>query len=76
MNLYVKSALYLTGFSALSWVLLEVTEPSKEKLAEIKRQRGITATEDTTSQKALLMKTLKEASESKDPIYLKKSKNE
>lgn len=76
MNLYVKSALYLTGFSALSWVLLEVTEPSKEKLAEIKRQRGITSTEDTTSQKALLMKTLKEASESKDPIYLKKSKNE
>lgn len=76
MNLYVKSALYLTGFSALSWVLLEVTEPSKEKLAEIKRQRGITSEGDTTSQKALLMKTLKEASESKDPIYLKKSKNE
>lgn len=75
MNVYLKSAIYLVGFSALGYVLSEITTPSKEKLAEIKRQQGITSP-DSTSQKALFMKTLKEASENKDPIYLKKSKSE
>lgn len=74
-NVYVKSAIYLTGFGALSWVLLEVTTPSKEKLEEIKRQQGA-ALEQSSSQKALFLKTLKEASESKEPLYLKKNKSE
>lgn len=71
MNIFVKSAIYLTGFSALGWVLLEVTTPSQEKLEEIKKQQGA-ALEENSSQKALFMKTLKEASESKVPLYLKK----
>lgn len=74
MNIYLKSALYLTGFGALSWVLLEVTAPSQEKVDEIKRQGA--GLEESKSQKALFLKTLKEASESKEPLYLKKKKSE
>lgn len=70
MNVYVKSAIYLTGFSALGWVLLEVTTPSKEKLEEIKKQQGVVL-EESSSQKALFLKTLKEASEGKDPLKRK-----
>lgn len=70
MNIFVKSAIYLTGFGALSWVLLEATTPSKEKLDEIKRQQGV-ALEENKSQKALFLKTLKEASEGKDPLKRK-----
>lgn len=70
MNVFVKSAIYLTGFSALGWVLLEVTTPSKEKLEEIKKQQGV-ALEEGSSQKALFLKTLKEASEGKDSLKRK-----
>lgn len=75
MNIFVKSAIYLTGFGALSWVLLEVTTPSQEKVNEIKRRQS-TELEESKSQKALFLKTLKEASEGKDPLYLKKKKSE
>lgn len=72
MNVFVKSAIYLTGFGALGWVLLEVTTPSQEKLEEIKRQQGV-ALEESSSQKALFLKTLKEASEGKVDFLKKKN---
>lgn len=70
MNVYIKSAAYLAVFGGIGYVLLEVTKPSKETLEEIKRKQGVTA--EDTSKKALFMKKLKEASESSEPIYLKK----
>lgn len=74
MNKYIKSVVYLTVFGGIGYVLLEVTKPSKEKVAELKRQRD--STEDSKNRKALFMKKLQEASESKEPIYLKKPKDE
>lgn len=72
MNVFVKSAIYLTGFGALGWVLLEVTTPSQEKLDELKKQQGV-ALEENSSQKALFLKTLKEASEGKVDLLKKKN---
>lgn len=73
MNVYIKSAVYLAVFGGLGYVLLEITTPSKSKLDEIKRQQGVTA--EDSRKKAQFLKVLKEASESSEPIYLKK-KNE
>lgn len=74
MNVYIKSVIYLAVFSGAGYVLSEITTPSKEKLELLKRQHEGGSVEDT-SKKALFMKKLKEASESSEPIYLKK-KNE
>lgn len=74
MNVYIKSVIYLAVFSGAGYVLSEITKPSKEKLELLKRQHEGGSVEDT-SKKALFMKKLKEASESSDPVYLKK-KNE
>lgn len=74
MNALIKSAVYLTVFGGIGYVLLEVTKPNPERLAEIKRKQGVTA--DDTSKKALFLQKLKEASESSEPIYLKKKKSE
>lgn len=71
MNVYIKSLVYLAAFGGAGYVLSEVTTPSKEKLELLKRQNHGEAAEDT-SKKALFMKKLKEASESSEPIYLKK----
>lgn len=74
MNVYIKSVVYLAAFGGAGYVLSEVTKPSKEKIELLKRQHHGEAVEDK-SQKALFMKKLKEASESSEPIYLKKKSN-
>lgn len=74
MNVYIKSVVYLAVFGGAGYVLSEITKPSKEKLELLKRQHHGGSVEDT-NKKALFMKKLKEASESSEPIYLKK-KNE
>lgn len=74
MNVYIKSVVYLAVFGGAGYVLSEITKPSKEKLELLKRQNQTGSVEDK-SKKALFMKKLKEASESSEPIYLKK-KNE
>lgn len=71
MNVYIKSVVYLAVFGGAGYVLSEITKPSKEKLELLKQQQQGGAVEDN-SKKALFMKKLKEASESSEPIYLKK----
>lgn len=71
MNVYIKSVVYLAVFGGAGYVLSEITKPSKEKLELLKRQQHDGTVEDN-SKKALFMKKLKEASESSEPIYLKK----
>lgn len=74
MNAILKSAVYLTVFGGLGYVLLEVSKPNKAKLDELKRkhQRSSAEVAEAHSKKALFMQKLKEASESDAPIYLKK----
>lgn len=74
MNVYIKSVVYLAVFGGAGYVLSEVTKPSKEKIDLLKRQHqaGKAAAIEDTSKKALFMKKLKEASESSEPIYLKR----
>lgn len=74
MNVIIKSVVYLVAFGGAGYVLSEITKPSKEKIDLLKRQHqhaGTTASE-ASSKKALFMQKLKEASESSEPIYLKK----
>lgn len=73
MNVYIKSVVYLVAFGGIGYVLSELTKPSKEKLELIKRQQGGGPIVDK-GQKALFMQKLKEASESSEPIYLKRKK--
>lgn len=73
MNAYIKSVVYLVAFGTTGYVLSELTKPSKETLELLKRQHQGGTSEDT-SKKALFMQKLKEASESSEPIYLKKKK--
>lgn len=72
MNVYVKSVVYLVAFGGTGYVLSEITKPSQEKLEQLKRQQGGAVVDK--GQKALFMEKLKEASESSEPIYLKKKK--
>lgn len=78
MNAILKSAIYLAVFGGVGYVLLEVTKPSKARLDELKRQhqRGGAEATEAYKKKALFMQKLKEASESSEPIYLKKKKEE
>ncbi|XP_055539150.1 uncharacterized protein LOC129726462 [Wyeomyia smithii] len=77
MNAIVKSAVYLTAIGGIGYVLLEVTKPSKARLDELKRQhqRGSAEAAEAQSKKALFMQKIKEAAESKEPIYLKKKED-
>ncbi|EAT41883.2 AAEL006520-PA [Aedes aegypti] len=73
MNVYIKSVVYLVAFGGAGYVLSELTKPSKEKIDLLKRQHhGGPAASEAASKKALFMQKLKEASESSEPIYLKK----
>lgn len=72
MNVYLKSVVYLVAFGGAGYVLSEVTKPSKEKLDKLKRQHPEGTAAEDISKKALFMQKLKEASESSEPIYLKK----
>lgn len=74
MSVYIKSVVYLVAFGGAGYVLSEITKPSKEKIDLLKRQHQHpgTTTSEAYNQKALFMKKLKEASESSEPIYLKK----
>lgn len=78
MNVCIKSILYLAVFGGAGYVLSEVTKPSKEKIELLKRQHRAdnTVPNEEKNKKALFMQKLKEASESSEPIYLKKKKNE
>lgn len=72
MNVYIKSVAYLVAFGGAGYVLAEITKPSQEKIDLLKRQHHPEQTAEDTSKKALFMKKLKEASESSEPIYLKR----
>lgn len=72
MNVYLKSLVYLVAFGGAGYVLSEITKPSKETLEKLKRQHPGAAAAEDSSKKALFMQKLKEASESSEPIYLKK----
>ncbi|XP_055592883.1 uncharacterized protein LOC129744402 [Uranotaenia lowii] len=76
MNVYIKSAIYLTVCGGIGYVLLEVTKPNKEKIAKINENQAPIAYGESAKKKALFMQKLREASESKDPIYIPKQKDQ
>ncbi|KAG5683264.1 hypothetical protein PVAND_012555 [Polypedilum vanderplanki] len=68
--------IYLGGFTTIGYVLLKLTEPSQEKIKEIKGSRYHDPQfDDNKRRAALITQKLKEAAYSKDPIYLPKKKN-
>uniref|UniRef100_A0A1L8DNP3 Putative conserved secreted protein n=2 Tax=Nyssomyia neivai TaxID=330878 RepID=A0A1L8DNP3_9DIPT len=70
---YVKSAVWLIGCSALGYALLKVTEPREEKLRLIRATSSLENVTEDKRKTALALKKLREAVDDK-PIYLKTRK--
>lgn len=72
-NPYVKSLIWLASFGGLGFVLLKLTEPSEEKLKNIKESGHATHLNEEQKKKLLFMKRLKQAT-TEEPIYYKDRK--
>lgn len=63
MQRYIKSVYWLVGCSGLGYVLLQLTQPSEHKLAEIRHSAQFTAEQNRKA--ALFMEKLKESTQNK-----------
>lgn len=70
MNPYIKSIVWLVGFGGLGYVLMELTNPSEAKIAQIRNSSERQLLNEKEKQKQLFMQKLQEATHSK-PVYLK-----
>jgi hypothetical protein len=77
MAQFIKSLVYLGGFTTLGYVLMKITEPGPEKIKLIRESRyNDPQLDESKRRNALLIEKLKEAANAKDPVYLAKKKEE
>lgn len=61
MQRYIKSVFWLVGCGGLGYVLLQLTQPSEYKIAEIRKSSHFTSEQNRNAK--LLMEKLKQTSE-------------
>lgn len=71
MNPYAQSAVWLFGFTAVGYVLMELTKPSAEKLQQIRNASDRHLLNERDRKKELFMQKLSEAAGAEKPVYLK-----
>lgn len=70
---YFKSFLWLTALGGLGYGLLQLTQPSEEKLSKIREYSKSTSLTEEEKRKILFMQKLQEAAGESKPVYIQRS---